>query len=190
MDGVNPQGSAFAYGPGEQGYVNQLQQYNQAFTDFFARLKSDGIDETNTLFVILVEEGDKFVGAKGVPAGCDGVTTPCTYPAIATTSPRLAKGEVAANIDALLASERGDTTPFNVHTDQAPAFWLNGPPAQTDTLTRQFERDVSALTVTDAYLNNRSLPMLVSFADQAALSMLHMVIRRPAAHADRGRLQL
>ena len=30
-DGVNAQGSAFAYGPGEQGYVNQLAQYDLAF---------------------------------------------------------------------------------------------------------------------------------------------------------------
>ncbi len=178
-DGVNAQGSAFAYGPGEQGYVNQLKQYDQAFTTFFTRLKNDGIDETNTLFVILVEEGDKFAGAKGVPANCDGVTTPCTYPPIATTTPRVSKGEVAANIDALLASQRGNTTPFNVHTDQAPVIYLNGPPAQTDAITRQFERDMVALTAPDAYVNNRSLPLLVGIADQQAMSMLHMVTGDP-----------
>ena len=179
VDGVNPQGSNFAYGPGEQGYVNQLKQYDQAFASFFSRLKADGIDETNTLFVILVEEGDKFAGAKGVPAGCDGVTTPCTYPPIATTGTLPSKGEVDVNIDALLASQRGDTTPFNVHTDQAPVFYLNGSLAQTDPVTRQFERDLAALTAPDAFLNNRSVPVLVGIADQAALSMLHMVTGDP-----------
>jgi len=178
-DGVNPQGSAFAYGPGEQGYVNQLRQYDQAFATFFARLKTDGIDETNTLFVILVEEGDKFAGAKGVPSGCDGVTVPCTYPPIPTTGTRPSKGEVAVNFDTLLATQRGDTTPFSVHTDQAPAVYLNGNPAQTDPVTRQFERDLIALTVPDAYLNNRSVPLLVGIADQPALALLHMVTGDP-----------
>ena len=42
-DGVNPQGSDFAYGPGKQGYVNRFKQYDAAFATFFARLKKDGI---------------------------------------------------------------------------------------------------------------------------------------------------
>ena len=179
VDGVNPKGSDFAHGSGEQGYVNQLKRYDQAFANLFSRLKADGIDETNTLFVILVEEGDKFADAKGVPAGCDGVTTPCTYPPIATTGTLPSKGEVDVNIDALLASQRSDATPFNVHTDQAPVFYLNGPLAQTDPVTRQFERDLAALTTPDAFLNNRSVPVLVGIANQAALSMLHMVTGDP-----------
>ena len=178
-DGVNALGSAFAYGPGEQGYTNQLKQYDQAFQTFFARLQADGIDQTNTLFVILVEEGDKFVGAKGVPAGCDGVTNPCTYPAIATTSGRLSKGEVNVNIDTVLTAQRNNTTPFAVHTDQAPAFYLNNNPGQTDPATRQFARDLAALAVPDAYLNNRNVPVVTAIADQAALSMLHMVTGDP-----------
>ena len=178
-DGVNAQGSAYAYGPGEQGYVNQLAQYDLAFKQFFTRLKNDGIDETNTLFVILVEEGDKFAGAKGQPAGCDGVTTPCTYPAIATTSGRASKGEVSVNMDTLLTTQRNNTTSFSVHTDQAPAIYLTGNPAQTDPSTRQFARDFLALTAQDAYLNNRSIPLLTAIADQQALSMLHMVTGDP-----------
>jgi hypothetical protein len=61
-DGRRLQGSSFAYGPGEQVDVNQMQQYNAACGTFFKRLKKDGIDETNTLFVILVDEGDQFAG--------------------------------------------------------------------------------------------------------------------------------
>src|SRR3974390_415135 len=45
-----------AYGPGEAGYVAALESYDQAFGKFFARLKADGIDETNTLFVVVPDE--------------------------------------------------------------------------------------------------------------------------------------
>ena len=178
-DGVNPEGAAFAYGPGEQGYVNQLKQYDQAWGNFFTRLKNDGIDETNTLFVILVEEGDKFAGAAGAPAGCDGVNTPCTYPAIPTTTPRPSKGEVAVNIDTLLSQQRGNTTSFTVHTDQAPAIYINGNPAPADPVTRQLERDMLALTVPDPYQNNQSIPLLTYIADRPLLSLLHQVTGDP-----------
>src|SRR5258705_4377818 len=46
---------------------------------FFDRLTADGITRRNTLFVFTVDEGDHFVGDAPTPAGCDGVTTPCTY---------------------------------------------------------------------------------------------------------------
>lgn len=179
-DGVNPQGSAFAYGPGEQGYVNQLKQYDAAFGQFFTRLKGDGIDASNTLFVILVEEGDKFAGATPVPANCDGVTVACTYPPIPTTAPRVSKGEVDANIDQLLATEANDTTPFSVHTDQAPAFYLTGQPAANDPTVRQFERDLLSLTYQDPYQGSQTQNLMVALADRPALQMLHMVTADPA----------
>jgi hypothetical protein len=47
-----------AFGPGEADYVYQLQVYNRAFTDFFARLAKDGITRDNTLFVITADEND------------------------------------------------------------------------------------------------------------------------------------
>ncbi len=173
-DGVNPQGSDFAYGPGEPGYVNQLKQYDAAFGDFFRRLKADGIDESNTLFVILVEEGDKFAGASPVPANCDGVTVACSYPPIPTTAPRVSKGEVDVDINTLLVSDFNDSTGFSVHTDQAPAFYLNGDPGQTAPETRRFERELLKIKVADPYVG-APVPLLVAMADQPALSMLHMV---------------
>jgi hypothetical protein len=179
QDGVNPAGSTFAYGPGEQGYVNQLKQYDAAWATFFSNLKADGIDQTNTLFVILVEEGDRFAGGKPTPANCDGVNVACTYPANAYTNTRLAKGEVDVNIDTLLASQRGNTTPFNVHTDQATGYYLNGNPAPTAALTRTFARDVLALKYNDPYLNNALVPVTVAMADPAELSVLHMVTGDP-----------
>ena len=50
-------------GPGEADYVQQLKDYDTAFGQFFDRLADDGIDQSNTLFVFTVEEGDHFVGS-------------------------------------------------------------------------------------------------------------------------------
>jgi hypothetical protein len=179
QDGVNAAGSDFAYGPGEQGYTNQLQQYNAAFGTFFANLAAAGIDKTNTLFVILVEEGDRFAGGKPTPANCDGVTIFCTYPPNAFTGGRPAKGEVDVNIDTLLTTQRSDTAPFIAHDDQAPAYYLNGEPASTDAVTRTFARDLLALTYNDPYLNNQLLPVTTAIADPAELAVLHMVSSDP-----------
>jgi hypothetical protein len=182
QDGVNAAGSSFAYGPGEQGYVNQLKQYDAAWQTFFTNLTADGITPTNTLFVILVEEGDKFAGGKPLPAGCNGVTTPCTYPANVNTNTRPDKGEVDINIDQLLSSERGDTIPFYVHADMAPAFYLNGNPAPTSTTMRTLQKDLAALTYADPYYFNTktlTVPVEVGFADQADLAALHMITADP-----------
>src|SRR2546427_460505 len=51
----------FAYGPGEEGYVQQLHEYDLAFQQFFDRLAADGINQSNTLFLFTVDEGDHFV---------------------------------------------------------------------------------------------------------------------------------
>ncbi|HEV8016139.1 MAG TPA: alkaline phosphatase family protein [Stellaceae bacterium] len=67
------------FGPGEAGYVAQLQQYDTSFGKFFARLQADGITPANTLFVFTADEGDHYAGAGPTNAPCDGVTTACTY---------------------------------------------------------------------------------------------------------------
>ena len=59
----------------------QLQQYDTAFGKFFARLAADGITKDNTLFVVIPDENDHFVGGTPTPADCDGVNVPCTYAA-------------------------------------------------------------------------------------------------------------
>src|SRR5205085_10630423 len=97
-----------AFGPGEAGYVAQLKSYDDAFGKFFERLEEDGINSSNTLFAITADEGDHFVGGTPSPAGCDGVTVPCTYSQI---------GEVDGNLTGLLATEQSNTTPFKVHAD-------------------------------------------------------------------------
>ncbi|TME03390.1 MAG: hypothetical protein E6I69_11795 [Chloroflexi bacterium] len=108
-----------AYGPGQAGYVAALAAYDRAFGQFFQRLAADGINKTNTLFVFTADEGDHFVGGPPSPAGCDGVTTPCTYSQI---------GELNGNLTGLLATQQGVTTPFKVHSDDAPTVYLDGQP--------------------------------------------------------------
>src|SRR5260370_31131595 len=67
-----------AFGPGQAGYVAQLAAYNKAFGQFFARLKTDGVDQSNTLFVFTPAEGGHFAGGPPSPADCDGINTPRT----------------------------------------------------------------------------------------------------------------
>ena len=87
-----------------------------------------------------VEEGDHFVGSIPSPAGCDGVTVPCTYSL---------KGEVNGNLQGLLKTQQGITTPFTVHADMAPTIYLTGNPSRTDPVTRAFGRAVGALRATN-----------------------------------------
>src|SRR5260370_24926710 len=69
---TNPDGT---FGPGEAGYVVQLQAYESAFSKFFARLQADGITPQNTLFVVTADENDHFAGsaARGTPTGWHGL---------------------------------------------------------------------------------------------------------------------
>jgi hypothetical protein len=167
-----------AYGPGSQGYVDQLKAYDRAFEAFFDRLAGAGITKENTLFVFTVDEGDHFVGV--AKTGCDGVTTPCAY------GPN-GVGEINANIDTLLAHQSpwlaaqflGGAAPyaFTVHGDDAPPFYLakkgSGALAQTDPLTRAFEREVADLTAVNPY-TGRVDKLMVRMADQAGMKALHM----------------
>lgn len=155
----------FAYGPGEQGYHDQLVDYNSGWASFFARLKKDGIDETNTLFFITVEEGDHFVGGQQSPANCDGVTIYCTY---------AAKGEVDLYIDRVLATQTGNTTGFDTHYDMSPNTYVYGNPAYNDPVVRKLERDMLSLKVPDPAINNRTVPVVAAIADRSEQRLLHM----------------
>ena len=113
-----------ALGPGDPTYVDQLKQQQQAFQAFFERLAADGINKTNTLFVFTADEGDHFAGTTPTNPGCDGVNTPCTYPANGV-------GEQTALINDALAKESGDTHSFAIHFDDAPNFYVGGPAGST-----------------------------------------------------------
>jgi hypothetical protein len=159
-----------AYGPGQVGYVAALHAYNQAFGQFFARLASDGINSSNTLFVFTADEGDHFVGGPGSPSGCDGVTTPCTYSQI---------GEINTNMAGLLATEQGITTPFKVHSDDAPTVYLTGNPARDASVTRTFERGTSKLTAVNPITGNTDT-LTAAMADPVEMRTLHMITADPA----------
>ena len=159
-----------AYGPGEAGYVAALKSYDDAFGKEFARLAQDGIDKSNTLFVFTADEGDHFVGGAPTNPGCDGVTTPCTYSQI---------GEIDGNLTGLLATQQNVTTPFSVHADSAPNFYLNGKPARAEQTTRGFERATAALTATNPITGN-SDTLTDYLADPVEMNLLHMITGDPA----------
>lgn len=163
----NPSGNAF--GPGQAGYVARLKAYDQAFGKFFQRLANDGITAHNTLFVVTADEGDHFVGGTPSPANCNGVTVPCSYSQI---------GELNTNLTGLLATQKGVTTPFDLHFDSAPMVYLKGNPARNATTTRQFEQDVAALTVTNP-LTGKTEKLANYMADPVEMQLLHMITADP-----------
>lgn len=159
-----------SYGPGEQGYVDQLERYDAAFGKFFDRLAAAGITKNNTLFVFTVEEGDHFVGSPPSPAGCDGVNTACSYTAVS---------EINGNLRGLLETQAGITTPFTVHSDMAPTVYITGNPSRTDLVTRDFERAVGGLTAVSPYTGQTD-DLTVALADPVGMKALHMVTGDPA----------
>jgi hypothetical protein len=160
----------FAYGPGEAGYVQQLQAYDQAFNKFFMRLAGDGITPRNTLFVFTVDEGDHFVGDAPIPAGCDGVTQPCTYNRV---------GEINADLRRMILTEFKDTTNFTVHSDDAPTVYVTGMPGQTDPVVRNLEREMSGLSWLNPYTGVVEDNIMVAMADHAGMKTLHMITADP-----------
>jgi arylsulfatase A-like enzyme len=159
------------FGPGEAGYVAQLQAYDHAFDLFFQRLAADGITKKNTLFVITADEGDHFVGGPPSPAGCDGVNVPCTY---------AKKGEIDANMTTLIngVDPTLASTQFDIHFDMAPTFDIIGNPAVGSPTARAFERAVSKLTAVSPITGNTDV--LTRFlADPVELNLLHMITGDP-----------
>jgi hypothetical protein len=160
----------FAYGPGETGYVQQLHDYDVAFGKFFDRLAADGINNSNTLFVFTVDEGDHFVGDQPTPAGCDGVTVACTYNRV---------GEINADLRRMVRTQFGDTTAFSVHADDAPTVYINGNPGQTEAATRNLEREMARLSWLNPYTNMVENNIMVALADRTEMNTLHMVTADP-----------
>ncbi len=173
LSGV-PSSAAGTFGPGEQGYVTQLKAYDKAFGEFFARLKKDGITKDNTLFVVTADENDHFVGGPPSPAKCDGITTPCTY---------AKKGEIDGDLSLIYATEFNNTTPFRVHSDSAPTFYINGDPTgQTDLVTRTLEQQAAAMLGFDPVAANgagATNHVTAALADHAELGLLHMITVDP-----------
>jgi arylsulfatase A-like enzyme len=176
---ANPYGYGFPsdsrdYGPGEAHYVDQLRQYDAAFGAFFTRLAKDGINKSNTLFVVTSEEGDHFVGGAPSPAGCNGVTLACTYSQT---------GEVTTDYNGLMQGEQGANLPATsavagVTNDDAPDIYLTNNPAPSDPATRAYERATGALTVTSPISHNMD-QLTQEMANPAEFNILHMLTADP-----------
>jgi hypothetical protein len=178
-------GGDYAYGPGEQGYAQQLADYNTGWANFFTTLKNEGIDETNTLFFITVEEGDHFVGpAQGSPSNCDGITIVCSYgnpgteqPSALSTADLAARtvGEIDVYMDRVLSTQfPGANVGFDTHFDMSPNVYLNNNPGYSDPTTRTPEKQILQLTVPDPNLSGRTVPLITAMADRTEQKLLHM----------------
>jgi len=167
-----------ALGSGSACYLAQAAYYNQAFGTFFQRLAAEGITPQNTLFVLSSDEGDHEAGAnvgraiQPTPAGCDGVTTPCTYPAGTF-------GELEGNVTGLLNEETGDTTKFGMEYDTAPEYYVNGDPSESSAEVRTFDHDIAALTAYNPYAG-ATQKIANYLADPTEEAILHMVNADPA----------
>ena len=164
-------------GPGDNCYVANAQHYDAAFQKFFDRLTADGITPANTLFVISSEENDQFAGAnvgraiQPSPAGCNGVTTPCNYPAGTI-------GELQANIKGLLAGTASASTPFDIEP-QGASIYVHGQPAANDATVRQLQRDTAAMTGNDPYSGVNGEQIAVYQAGALEQRVLHMQTADP-----------
>jgi hypothetical protein len=158
------QSDAPAFPPGTAQDGDQLAAYDTAFAGFFDRLKKDGIDETNTLFVFTTDESDHFVGSLPSPANCDGAAVVCSYSK---------SGELNVDLRRLLADQRRNLTSFVTHDDSAPAVYVSGNPKQNDPATRTLERDLLRLSVRNPLTGDVG-PLAVAAIDQAGMRFLHM----------------
>jgi hypothetical protein len=176
-----------ALGSGTACYIAQAQYYNQAFGTFFQRLAADGITAKNTLFVLSSDEGDHEVGAnvgrfiQPTPANCDGATVSGTTvtPDVLCTYPPGSFGELSGNMTGLLATQKGNTTPFSLESDSAPEFYVTGRPGPDAPAVRTLERDVSGLTASNPYTGTTQ-PITNYLADPTEEAILHMVNADPA----------
>jgi hypothetical protein len=172
-------GAPSALGPGTACYIAQAQYYDAAFGLFFQRLAADGINASNTEFVLSSDEGDHVAGAnvgrtiQPTPANCDGVTVACTYPTGTF-------GELGGNITGLLATQKKNTTPFSLESDSAPEFYVTGNPDPNAPVVRKLEHDVAGLTANNPYAGVSNQLITNYIADPAEMAILHMVNADPA----------
>jgi hypothetical protein len=171
-----------ASGPGEADYKQQLADYDAAFATFFQRLQADGIDKSNTLFVVTVDEGDHFAGGTGSadaanPGSLAYTHSACPQPSLTAVTPCPSNqiGEVNAKIGALLPPGQ---PAFDIHFDDAPTFYVNGQPERTNPTLRQLERDVANATAPNPYAN-AVVPIAEKMADTVEQNALHMVNADP-----------
>ena len=163
-------------------YEQQLKAYDDAFAAFFSNLAAHGIDKSNSLFIVTVDEGDHFAGGIGSPDPVNPGSLAYTHANCATNAqgvlacPSNQIGEVNANLQPLTGR-----TDFSVHNDDAPTFYLNGNPAPSSTPVRSLEHQLAGMKLSDPYVNNgQQVPIAVNLADPVEEATLHMVNTDPA----------
>ena len=80
----------------------------------------------------------------------------------------------------MVLTQAGDTTPFTVHSDDAPNVYITGNPAQTALVTRNLEREMGQLNWLNPYTGTVETNIIVAQADQTGMKALHMVTADPA----------
>ena len=177
-DPVSDSYRSHADGPGEADFKAQLAAYDDAFNAFFQHLAANGINRSNSLFVVTVDEGDHFAGGIGTPQPDGSLEYTHANCSNLSACPTNQLGEVNANIKALLpAGEPG----FDIHFDDAPTFYVNGQPERNDPTVRKLERDTGNLQAQDPYVNNgQVVPLTVALADPVEEQALHMVNTDPS----------
>ena len=180
----NPGSDSFvstAAGPGQFEYEQQLKAYDDAFAAFFQNLAAHGIDKSNTLFIVTVDEGDHFAGGIGSPDPNHPGALAYTHANCAANAqgilncPTNQIGEVNANLQTLTGR-----TDFAVHSDDAPTFYVNGNPPASSSTVRSLEHQLAGMRLSDPYVNNGALaPIAVNFADPVEEATLHMVNTDP-----------
>ena len=168
-NGVYPRAS----GPGESDYLQALHEYDDAFAAFFTRLAHDGINKSNTLFIVTADENDHFAGGNSN----DGTWshTHCNIDAGQICPPNQI-GEVNANLLSLLPTGQPN---FSVHNDSAPTVYVAGNPVRTDAALRKLERDTAAAQAIDPYVSGSPTPIALYLADRVGEKTLHMVTADP-----------
>ena len=174
--------TAKAMGPNEFDYQQQLKAYDDAFATWFTDLASHGIDKSNTLFVVTVDEGDHFAGGTATPDPAHPSSLvythdPCPVTPATPTCPGNQMGEVTTNLKALLPS--GEPA-FDLHFDDAPTIYVNGQPNRTDPAVRKLEQDVGGTTANDPYApGGAAVPIAQRLADTVEEKTLHMINAEP-----------
>jgi hypothetical protein len=101
-------------------------------------------------------------------------------PDVLCTYPKGTFGELGGNITGLLASEKGNTTPFSLENDTAPEFYVTGNPAANAPTVRELERDVAGLTASNPYAGAPNQLITNYLADPVEEAILHIVNADPA----------
>ncbi len=96
---------------------------------------------------------------------------PCTYAKI---------GEIDANMTALLNGVDPSlaATPFDIHFDMAPTFYISGNPPPGAPIARAYERAAAQLTAVSPITGNTDT-LMEQLADPVEMKLLHMVTGDP-----------